>query len=479
MSAANARELAQFDAVGCAELVRTGQVSPVELVEAAIVRIESTNPQVNAVIYQRYEKALEEAAAAPRAAPFAGVPTLIKDAAKAGEPDFNGSEVYAQLNHRAQADDCFTERLERAGMIILGQTNIPEFTSAPVTESRLHGPCRNPWDVERTPGGSSGGAAAAVAAAMVPAAQSSDGGGSTRIPASAVGLFTIKPSRGRIPLTPSNACWADISNTKSFITRTVRDFAALLDVVLGPDPAETVAAPAPARAYAEEVSQPPGRLRIGVARQGPRGTAPPDPEAVAAVDAAATLLADLGHQVEETAPDTFLSDETLAIILGYWPIKVAMRAVEAEHHLGRQLTESDLEPATFAMLRRAREQSMADTGALLLQIRAFTARSLAWWRRGYDLLLTPMTGTPAPKIGAFSQGDEAALAAMSQWAGMAPFANITGQPAASAPLYWTPQGLPIGVQLIADVWREDLLVRLSAQLEQARPWRDRRPPVHA
>jgi amidase len=449
------------------------------LVDAAIARIEAIDPQLNAVIHRRFEAARDEAEQTPRDAPLAGAPTLLKDVDLAGDPFFNGARVYAELNGRLQSTDRFTQRMQAAGLVILGRTNIPEFTSAPVTESQLHGPCRNPWDLARSPGGSSGGAAAAVAARMVPVAQSSDGGGSSRIPASAVGAFTIKPSRGRMPLAGSGSAWMDITSAKSFITRSVRDTALLYDLVSGPDPLETVAAPAPARPFLQEVGAPPGRLRIGVARTGPGGLSPLDQDALDSVDAAAVLLSQLGHHVEDAAPESFLSEESRTILQGYWPMKVAMRAVAAERQLGRELAEGDLEPLTLAMLRYARKRSMADVAVMLTQIRDFTTRSLAWWASGYDLLLTPTTGSAPPLIGELAGRDDASQLAGYRWSSLAPFANITGQPAASVPLHWTAAGLPIGVQLIADVWREDLLLRVAAQLEQARPWKERLPEVHA
>ncbi|MBV9995167.1 MAG: hypothetical protein JO127_08135 [Caulobacteraceae bacterium] len=474
---AGSDELARLDAVASAALVRSGAVSATELAEAAIERIEAVDGALNAVIFRRYEAARAEAAKVAADAPLAGVPTLIKDVDLAGDPFFNGARAYAALDWRLKETDRFAQRMQAAGLIILGRTNIPEFTSAPVTESELHGPCRNPWDPARSPGGSSGGAGAAVASLMVPVAQSSDGGGSSRIPASAVGAFTIKPSRGGMPLAGSGSAWLDITSSKSFITRSVRDTALLYDLISGPDPLETVTAPAPERPFALEVGAPPGALRIGVARRGPEGLGPLDPAALEAVDAAAALLGELGHHVEETAPETFLSGESREIIRGYWPMKVAMRAVAAERALGRPLAEGDLEPLTLAMLRYARKRSMADVGAMLMQIRTFTTRSLAWWDAGHDLLLTPATGSAAPLLGALAGRDEASQAASYRWGGLAPYANITGQPAASVPLHWTVEGLPVGVQLIAHIWREDLLLRVSAQLEEARPWRQRVPPI--
>lgn len=472
-------ELARLDAVGSAELVRRGEVSAVELAEAAIERIEAVDPQLNAVIHRRYEAARAEAAAVDATAPLAGVPALIKDVDLAGDPFFYGSHVYARLDKRLTTTDTFARRMQEAGMVILGRTNIPEFLSYAVTESQLHGPCRNPWDPSRSPGGSSGGAGAAVAALMVPAAQSSDGGGSSRIPASAVGAFAIKPSRGRMPLAGSSSAWMDVLNSKSFITRSVRDTAALFDALAAPDPLETLTAPPFARPLMRELDAPTGRLRIGVARVAPGDETPLASEALAAVDAAAALLGELGHEVEDAAPQTFLSGESRQILNTYWPMKVAMRAAAAERDLGRPLEEGDLEPLTLAMLRFARKRTMADAGALLLQIRDFATRSLAWWAAGFDILLTPTTGSAAPPLGSVAGRDQEAQAASYRWSSMTPFANIVGLPAASVPLHWTPEGLPVGVQLIANVWREDLLVRLASQLEAARPWADRLPPIHA
>jgi amidase len=472
-------ELALLDATETSRLVRSGQLSAREATEAAIRRIEAVDPRLNSVIRKRFDQALEEASKVSTAAPFAGVPTLIKDVVIQGEPFYNGSKVYADVDFRADHTDVFVDRIRAMGMPILGVTNIPEFTSAPTTESRLHGPCRNPWDTTRSVGGSSGGAGAAVAALLVPAAQSSDGGGSSRIPASANGAFTIKTGRGRTPLGPANADWMDITSSKSFITRSVRDFAGLIDALGPPAPSETLMAPPKARPYVKELDQAPGALRIGLCKQLPGNLAPLDLEAVKAVEQSALLLASLGHHVEEAAPETYKSAESFAIIGAYWPFKVAMRTTSAERALGRRVTAADVEPGTYNSIEYVRNHTMMDFAGTLQQIASFIQRSLAWWRT-YDLLLTPTTGSPPPGLGVLGDiGTEAGRAASLRWGGLALFANITGQPAASVPLYWTAGGLPIGTHLIADIGREDLLVQVASQLERARPWAARTPPVSA
>ena len=455
--------------------VRSGVASPREFVAAAIERIERLDPQINAVVARRFDKALSEAETIDHSLPLAGVPILLKDAAMAGEPFYSGNRRYAEADWRFPVTDLFVRRLLDAGAIVVGFTNVPEFTSAATTESLFYGPCRNPWNLDHSTGGSSGGAGAAVAAGMVPAAQSSDGGGSSRIPASANGLFTIKPSRGRIPLYPSSAAWLDISNSKGVLTHTVADFALMLDIVHGVPPGESVGAPAPVRPFSAEVCVSPRPLRIGWTTSA-SGRSDCHSEAVAAVTSAVRLLAALGHRVENAAPAAFQSDECFKIIMGYWPSKVAIRVSAIERHLARPIGPDDVEPATWGMIEAARRQSAYDFALGLEAIRDFSLRALAWWE-DYDLLLCPTTGSPPPRIGVMSAGDDEGRAAGSRWGQFTPFANITGQPAASLPLHMTADDLPLGVQLVAAPWREDLLLQVSAQLEQAAPWRERMPAL--
>ena len=471
-------ELATLDATGLAAAIRARRLSSTEALDAAIARIEALNPRINAVVRKRYEQARTELAEVAPDAHFAGVPMLIKDVVIAGEPFYNGNKAMAAADMRASATDVFVTRMRKAGCVVMGETNIPEFTSMPTTESRLHGPCRNPWDLDRSVGGSSGGAAAAVASLMVQVAQSSDGGGSSRIPASANGLFTIKTSRGRTPLGPNSAGWLDITSSKSFVTRSVRDFAGLLDALGGPDLTETMVAPRHEGSYSAELGKSSAKLRIGMCQQIPGGFAMLDADAMAAVRQSAQLLSDLGHHVEEAAPETFTSAEAFSIMRSYWPIKLAMRVSAIEEQLKRPLTADDVEPSSYQLIEYARSHSMADLARSLQRIRDFTNRSLAWWG-SHDLLLTPTTGSLPPKLGALTetvskQGQEAAL----RWAGLCSFANITGQPAASVPLYWSEQGLPIGTHLVANIGKEAMLLRLAAQLERAKPWIERLPILH-
>jgi amidase len=469
--------LSDMDCTDTVLAIRDRSLGPVEAVSGAIERIERLNPELNAVISRRYEAALAEAKALDRALPLAGLPILLKDSGLEGEPFYAGSRALAQIDNRFAYTDVFTNRLRAAGAVILGYTNTPEFMSRATTESVLYGPCRNPWNPDYSSGGSSGGAAVAVASGMVAAAQTSDGGGSTRIPASATGVFSIKTSRGRTPLSPSKSVWGDITSVRSFATRSVRDFALLLDIVEGAAPDETVSAPSPARPYTMEVGASTGRLRIGFTDLG----AHPQPcsdEARAAMMEAARLLRELGHSVEEAAPATFRSEQTYEILMDYWPIKIAASAAHAEKVLGRALNETEMEPAIYAMLQNARKQKVSDFAAVLGKIHAYTHESLRWWET-YDLLLTPMTGVPTPRLGELTRQDIDAQMLASSWGSFAPFANITGQPAACLPLHETREGMPLGIQLVAGLHREDLLIRVSAQLECVRPWCNRRPSISA
>lgn len=469
-------ELATLDAMAQADLVKRGEVSAREMVEAAIRRIERINPQINAVVECYFDKALVRADSAELQGPLRGVPVLIKDVGIAGEANFLGSELLARLDMRSSETDEFVRRTERAGMIIVGRTNVPELMSAPTTESRLHGAALNPWDVSRSTGGSSGGSAAAVAALLTAAAQASDGGGSTRIPAAANGVVGLKTSRGRISQSPSSADWVDITSTKGWHTRSVRDTAVLLDCVAGVGFADITCAPAPSRPYLEEIGADPGKLRIGLMRKLPGNSAPLDAEAILAVERAADLLAQMGHNVEEANPQPLNSAEHFELIMNYWPIKVAQRLGEAQRRLGRDIREDELEPVTWRMLKSARERDLVGFGVTLGKIHDYTRRTLEWYRSGFDLLLTPMLGCFAPKLGELGVpgGSQGLL-----WGGFAPMVNLTGQPAITLPLHRTAEGMPLGVQLVADVWREDLLIRVAAQLEVACPWQKYLPPVHA
>ena len=470
-------DLAWLDATAQAELVRTKEVTPAELVAAAIERIERVDPEVNSVIHRRFERALEEAGDGNELpdGPFRGVPFVIKDlyAPTAGDPMHNGMRALRDAQYVAPADSWLTARYRSAGFVFVGRTNTPELGLVPTTEPEAHGATRNPWSREHTPGGSSGGSAAAVAAGLVPAAHASDGGGSIRIPASMCGLVGLKVSRGRITMGPDR----DESglSVNHVVTRSVRDCAAILDATAGSGPGDMVMAPPPARRFRAEVGAEPGRLRIGLLARNPNGDLHPDCEA--AVRAAATLLEGLGHGVEEAHPPVLDDREVTGAFGGRWCVNARMGLVAAEALLGRAVTQEDVEPLTWMMAEIGDRVSGVDLAKGLAAGARLTRGLGTWWAEGWDLLLTPTLGAPPPRLGELSGPEGGA-----RTGGLVPFTthfNVSGQPAISLPLSWNDEGLPIGVQLVADYGREDLLLRVAAQLEAAHPWADRRPPLSA
>jgi amidase len=458
-------DLAFTTATEQAELVRARDVSPVELVETYLARIDRLDPELNAYVTVCADGALASAraaAAAPASRPFHGVPISIKDLTET-------AGVRTTFSSRAYADFVPTQsvavvrRLESAGFIVLGKTNTPEFGSTAVTESELNGACRNPWDTTRTPGGSSGGAAAALAAGLCPVAHGSDGGGSIRIPASCCGVFGIKPARGRV--SPSPYSGLEGLSTSGPISRSVLDAAALLDVMAGYETGDPYWAPPPERPFVEEVGREPGRLRIAVTTT-PGFAAPVGAVCLAAAEDAAQLLVELGHDVEEATPDWY-DERLLDLFARVWQVGPALfaRGLELLEPLNRALAEAAAQTSSIAYVQA--------TTAL----RELTRRVVAFWD-DYDVVLTPTLAQPPVPIGSVLVGDpweqfhNAAL-----FTPFTPIANVTGQPAVSLPLFWSDEGLPIGVQLFGRPADEATLFRVSAQLEQARPWRDRRPPV--
>jgi amidase len=483
-------DLAVLDATAQAALVRDGSVTPRELVDAALARIDVVNPQLNAVIHRRDEHARDEADARPPEGPFRGVPILVKDldGTLADEPLHLGNRMLRDLGHVADHDSYLFARLRAAGCVVVGKTNTPELGLLPTTESLAYGPTRNPWDLTRSPGGSSGGSAAAVAAGMVPFAHAGDGGGSIRIPASACGLFGLKPTRGRVSLGPDDGeGWAGLV-ARHVVTRSVRDSAAALDVIAGAMPGDPYAAAPPARPFLDEVGTEPGKLRIGVRSATPAGLAEVDPACTDALDGAAALLASLGHELEPAAPEPF---DDLALLVHFTTVLAASTAYDLRKLgaiAGREVTAADVEPVTWAQAELGRTITADAYLEAVESLRAWTRRMAEWWepsdRRhdatgGFDLLLTPTMARPPAPLGEIrgDDADGAILAATPYAAFTLPF-NVTGQPAMSVPLHWS-DGLPIGVQLVAATGREDVLLRVAAQLEGARPWRGRRPPVHA
>ena len=476
-----ANDLASLDATAQAELVRSGQASAAELVEAAIGAAQRLNPQINAIIHPRYEAATAEAEA-PGSGPFAGVPMVVKDlgCVMKGEPHHFGNQALKDIDYRSPVDSALYRRFRAAGFVAIGRTNAPEMGSTITTEPLAYGPSRNPWNLDYSTGGSSGGSAAAVAAGIVAVGHANDGGGSIRVPASECGLVGLKPSRGRVSQAPLiGESWAG-ATIDGCVTRTVRDTAAVLDAISGHEPGDPYTAPPFARPLVDEVGADPGRLRIGVLDRSPDVPSHPDCEAAVAV--AAKLLASLGHHVDDSAPAA-ISDP------GFPDRFVTVVAANAAHDLsvlvgilGRPLAEGDLEPDNVLYGELGRSVSAVDYLRTLTAQQLWCREMLSWWHPadgsvGHDLLLTPVIATPPPPIGYLS-GPQGGMRVRELLQFTAQF-NVTGQPAISLPLYWTADGLPVGVQLVAAYGREDLLVRIAAQLEAAQPWVSRRPPVTA
>jgi amidase len=476
-----------MDATDQAELVRSGEATPEELVEAAIARVEQVNPELNAVIHELFEEGLAEARSPDLPdGPFKGVPFLFKDlgAGYAGQPYHLGMKLLKEAGFRAPVDTYLAERFRAAGFVVIGKTNTPELGILPTTEPEAYGASRNPWNTDHTTGGSSGGSGAAVASGMVPVAHANDGGGSIRIPASANGLVGLKTTRQRTtegPLMGDNMTGLTV---ELCVSHTVRDTAAILEAVHGSAPGDPYVAPPPARPYVEELEA--GRtFRIGVQSDPPVPGLDAHPECVAAVDGARKLLEGLGHTVEDASPVDAQLAEALDIedsFLTKWAAGQASTLDQLSMIVGREITADDVEPLTWALAEIGRERSagqyLTDHGKHQL-----IARGIAgWFEGGYDLLMTPTMAEPPVPLGTYDQhaGDplDAFHRAVPAGAFTAVF-NATGQPAISLPLHWTADELPVGVQLVAPLGREDLLIDVAAQLESAQPWIDRRPPVWA
>lgn len=475
-------DLASLDATAQAALVREGQCTPSDLVEAAIERIERIDPELNAVVTPLFERARNEAASgALPPGPFRGVPLLLKDLGchVKDVPVYGGTRFLRDHDWRATQDSYLAERFRAAGFVFVGKTNTPELGLSPTTEPDSFGPTRNPWNPERIVGGSSGGSAAAVAAGLVPVAHAGDGGGSIRNPAGACGLVGLKPSRGRTSTGPGKGeGWAGCV-TEHVVTRSVRDAAAVLDCVAGPAPGDPYFAPPPDRPFAAELGESPGRLRIG--RFTENAFTPAHPESVRAVDATAHLLRELGHAVDDAYPkaldDKMLGEATTIAVAA----SVARDIAEMESSVGRAVTAGDIEPATLAMAEHGRSISASEYVANLDRLHDYGRRLRSWWSEipgtdGYDILITPTMAEPAPPIGTVKGADIERIIRLVPYT--MPY-NVSGQPAIGLPLHWSDDGLPVGIQLVARYGAEALLIRLAAQIETALPWHDRRPSIHA
>jgi amidase len=469
-----------LDACEQARLVKSREVSAPDLVEAAIDRIERVDGVLNAVIHDRFDEARAEAARELPDGPFRGVPLLLKDLNcwSAGDPLHNGCRALRDANHRADHDSAFVARLKAAGFVIVGRTNVPEFGSSITTEPEAYGPTRNPWATDRSPGGSSGGSAAAVAARMVAVAHANDGAGSIRIPAAWCGVVGLKPTRARVSQAPDiGDAWGVGATIDGVISRSIRDAAALLDCMAGAEPGDPYPAPPLPRALADEVGRDPGTLRVGVLDHALTEGTPDDPDAAHAARETGKLLSELGHAVQRAHPPALDEPAFGEHIANLMSVAVATDVATWERHLGRRIDPTELEARTVAFLDQGRAIDAPAYAASVQWMRGFARQVASWWSEGpFDILVTPVLNGPAPALGRLISPSEGRSLAMSLWQYTGQF-NVTGQPAVSLPLHWTDEGLPVGVQLVADYGREDTLVRLAAQLEQARPWNDRAPQL--
>jgi amidase len=494
------KEYDQYDGLGLAELVKKKEVSPAEICEEAITRIERVNPALNAVITPMFDLARETVQNNLPDGPFAGVPFLLKDLLGdfAGVPQTMGSK--ACKNYIPARDSELVKRYKKAGLVILGKTNTPEFGLKGITEPELHGPTRNPWNTDHTPGGSSGGSAAAVASGMVPMASANDGAGSIRIPAACCGLFGLKVTRGRTPNGPLHGRTWQGAVVEHVISRSVRDSAAILDATQGSDIGAPYIIPPPRRLYSDEIQQSPGPLRIAFNTQSPINTAV-HPECIQAVEHTVGLLEELGHEVEEAQPDvdgTALAKGLVTLYSG----EVAAIMDDLVPLLGRKAKPSDVESITWTLGLLGRTFS---AGHIVKAKREWerATRIMGRFHEAYDIFLTPTLAYPPVKIGELDPKPiELALLKIINALGLGrlllatgvidklavqnlsktpftPLANFTGQPAMSVPLYWSSDGLPCGVHFMGRYGDEATLLRLAAQLEKAQPWFDKRPSVFA
>ena len=487
----------KHDAIGLAELVSKREVSASELAEAALSRIDDVNPKINAVVHRYDSKARATAIGPLPAGPFHGVPFLVKnlqDGSYSGTLMTMGSK--ALRSYVAPHDSEIVARYQRSGVVIVGATNSPELGLMGTTEPTLYGPTRNPWNLDLSAGGSSGGAAAAVAAGIVPAAHANDGGGSIRIPASACGLFGLKPTRGRMPLGPDASDGWNGFAVPHVISHTVRDSAAFLDVTHGADLGAPYVAPKPEHPFVQELSRTPGALRIGMVTQSILGQ-DTHPDCVAACEDAAKLASSLGHSIEPVnlpiSPDE--------VRLSYLTVIAACTAADVSsisQLLGRPVGPADFEPSTWFMKQIGDALTAADLERARINIGKVT-RVIAGLFTSYDVLMTPTLAHPPVRIGELDLKPHERFglailraintkgilkrilvqlaAAMLEKTPNTMLFNMTGQPAMSVPLYWNAEGAPIGIQFVGRFGDEATLLRLAKQLEQARPWAGKRPTI--
>jgi amidase len=475
----NLEEIAFLDATAQAELIRRKEIKPSELVDAAIERIEQLNPSLNAVVTPMYDLAREAAIGDIPEGPFSGVPFLLKDllAEYAGVRLTEGSAFLK--DYISDHDSELVVRLKKSGLIICGKTNTCEWGALPTTEPLLFGPTRNPWDRQRTPGGSSGGSAAAVACGMVPMAHGNDGGGSIRMPASCCGVFGLKPTRARNPLGPKKGDIYGGIPAEHALTRSVRDSAALLDATSGPDLGDPYWAPPSDRPFIEEVGKDPGQLRIAFTAKAREGIEV-HPDCIQAVNDVASLCADLGHYVEEAELD-YDADSLARCFYRVWLGGSAWTADSWERETGRKIKPDQVEPLTWALIQKGRRTS-AGTYLLAMEDLQKLSRNIARLFTRWDVWLTPTLSEPPVSLGTFDAKPDDPMYGFFRSGKFMPFTpmcNVTGQPAMSVPLCWNDENLPVGTQFIGRFGDEATLFRLAAQLENAQPWANRRPPVSA
>ncbi|WP_406386290.1 amidase [Streptomyces sp. NBC_01618] len=469
----------EYDATGLAELVATGQVTPRELVEAAISRIEERNPKINALSWTQFDAALA-AAERPVSGPFAGVPFLAKDAGAAmrGEPHQFGCRVLREAGYVAENDSYLGIRFREAGFISLGRTTTPEFATSAVTESSATGITRNPWDLDRITGGSSGGAGAVVAARIIPAAHGNDGAGSIRIPAAATGCVGLKSTRARVSNGPdAGEIWQGFAHQGS-LTRSVRDTAAILDAISGPFPGDPYVCPPPARPFVQEVGAPTGRLRIGVMTSLPGFDTHAD--CVTAVEDTVRMLEALGHEVVEAEPDAYGRwIDMLPVFTDLIASYVAADLKFIEMLAGRTVDITEFDSANQHYAGIGQHVTTADFIEAIDVLQRWGRDVASWWHEGNpEILLTPTIAGPAARIGELDidlNDPEASLHRHYSFFPYTPAFNVSGQPAISLPMHRNAEGLPIGVQFVSAYGRDDVLIRLASQLEAAYPWDAHRP----
>lgn len=466
----------KYDGLGLAEQIARKKISASEALEAAIAVAERLNPQLNAIILPLYEQARARAKTKLKG-PFAGVPFLMKDimGAMVGVPTRSGSAYFPAFP--AMRDSTLTTRFNKAGVVTFGKTNVPEYGLLPITEPTLYGPARNPWNPDHTPGGSSGGSAAAVAAGIVPIAHANDGGGSIRIPASSCGLVGLKPTRARNPLGPDLGDVMSGLIAEGIVSRTVRDTAAMLDATHGGEPGDPYPAPPVPYAYADEIKRKPRKLRIGFATTDLNGRKV-HADCIAAIRSVTQTCEDLGHIVEESSPaldNAILSEAFMAI----WASGLAQILDTVAMLTGVKPSLKTIQGLTMGLYDAGKKISAAQYLNAVTMLQG-AARSVAAWHKTYDVWLTPTLGAPPLAIGAVDTSERDPQKAFEPIIDYVPFTaiqNATGQPAINLPLHWNKAGLPIGVQFVGRFGDEATLLRIAAQLEKARPWKDKRPPI--